>query len=102
AYLATFVQTDGTIQPGPHGFSYPLYTAAGALMLFSDVKSNAEPKFRDAWLAYLRQRQLAEELGWQPADKEYGGWGYCPTLPRKPPAGHLTPPLTESNLSATL
>ena len=48
------------------------------------------------------QRQLTEDLGWQPADKAYGGWGYSPRLPRKPKPGEPLPPLTESNLSATL
>src|SRR5262249_21242581 len=59
-------------------------------------------KARDAWLAYLRQRQLTEELGWRPEDKEYGGWGYCRGLPRKPTPGVISLPLIESNLSATL
>src|SRR5207245_5587747 len=78
------------------------YTAAGALAMLSKEDALRQPKTHAAWVAYLRQRQLTEDLGWQPADKEYGGWGYCPTLPRKPPDGQLTPPLTESNLSATL
>ncbi len=45
---------------------------------------------------------MTEDLGWQPADKPYGGWGYSPRLPRKPKPGEPLPPLTESNLSATL
>jgi squalene-hopene/tetraprenyl-beta-curcumene cyclase len=102
AYLASFVKPDGTIDPGPYGFNQPVHTSAGAVLLFSAENTASGRKMRDAWLAYLRERQLTEALGWQPADKEYGGWGYCPTLPRKPPAGQLTPPLTESNLSATL
>ena len=47
----------------------------------------AHRKARDAWLAYLRERELTEDLGWQPADKQYGGWGYSPRLPRKPARG---------------
>jgi hypothetical protein len=101
AYLAAFAQADGSIEPGPHGFSYPVYTAAGAVALLSG-EGPKRREARDAWLRYLRERQLTEELGWQPADKEYGGWGYCPVLPRKPSAGQRTPPLTESNLSATV
>src|SRR5438445_9973840 len=101
-YLAAFARSDGAIESGPHGLSYPLYTAAGAVTLLSGENLRpSQRQARDAWLAYLRRRQLTEELGWQPADREYGGWGYCPLLPRKPPAGQLTPPLTESNLSAT-
>jgi squalene-hopene/tetraprenyl-beta-curcumene cyclase len=102
AYLASCAQADGTVQAGPHGFSYPLYTAAGALTLLSAPDQVQHRRARDVWLVYLRQRQLTEDLGWQPADKEYGGWGYCPGLPRKLPAGQLIPPLTESNLSATV
>ena len=56
---------------------------------------------RDAWLNYLRERQLTETLGWQPSDRPYGGWGYCARTPRKPPPGELGPPMLESNLSAT-
>jgi squalene-hopene/tetraprenyl-beta-curcumene cyclase len=95
AYLAAFAQPDGSIREPSYGLSYPVYTAAGAVALLDD-----QP--RTAWLAYLRQRQLTEDLGWQPADREYGGWGYCPRLPVKPPDGVAAPPLTESNLSATV
>jgi squalene-hopene/tetraprenyl-beta-curcumene cyclase len=56
---------------------------------------------RDAWLNYLRERQLTEALDWRPADRPYGGWGYCAIVPRKPPPGELGPPMLESNLSAT-
>ena len=41
----------------------------------------------DAWVKYLRERQLTEARGWDPADKEYGGWGYCAVIPRKPAPG---------------
>ena len=44
---------------------------------------------------------MTEELGWQPADKQYGGWGYSHQVPRKPQPGEPLLPLTESNLSAT-
>jgi squalene-hopene/tetraprenyl-beta-curcumene cyclase len=44
---------------------------------------------------------LTEELGWQPADKQYGGWGYSHQIPRRPKPGEPVLPLTESNLSAT-
>ncbi len=100
-FLAAFAQTDGSIRPGFHGFSYPVYTAAGAVVLLSGEGAKHR-QARDAWLAYLLERQLTENLDWEPADMAYGGWGYCPTLPRKPPVGQPTPPLTESNLSATV
>jgi squalene-hopene/tetraprenyl-beta-curcumene cyclase len=101
-YLATLVKPDGTIVPGPHGLSYPVYTAALAVMVLSRSEDPEYLTQRDAWLRHLRQRQLTEALGWQPSDKEYGGWGYASGLPRKPKRGELLPPLTESNLSATV
>jgi squalene-hopene/tetraprenyl-beta-curcumene cyclase len=96
------VQSDGRIDPGPRGLSYPVYTAANAVIVLSRPRNAQYRKERDAWLAYLRARQLTEELGWQPSDREYGGWGYANGLPRKPSSGQATPPLTESNLSATV
>src|SRR5262249_7999464 len=101
-YLASFVKADGSIDAGAQGLSYPLYTSAGAVEVLGQPSNNRHTKARDAWLAYLRQRQLTEDLGWQPDDKPYGGWGYCATLPRKPKAGEALAPLTESNLSATI
>jgi squalene-hopene/tetraprenyl-beta-curcumene cyclase len=98
AYLAAMARPDGSIDEGKRGLNYPVYTAAGAVIVLSKTGFTAQRKARDAWLAYLRQRQLTEDLGWQPADKEYGGWGYAIDLPRKPKQEALT----ESNLSATV
>jgi squalene-hopene/tetraprenyl-beta-curcumene cyclase len=96
-YLASLARQDGTIDEGPHGLSYPVYSAAGAIVVLSEPRNARHIKARDTWLAYLRARQLTEELGWKPADKEYGGWGYAVGLPRKPRQERLT----ESNISAT-
>jgi squalene-hopene/tetraprenyl-beta-curcumene cyclase len=101
AYLAAMVRPDGTIDEGPHGLSQPVYTAALATVALSHPSAARYRPARDAWLKYLRQRQLTEALGWQPSDKPYGGWGYCAVLPRKPAPGEGGPPLLESNLSAT-
>jgi squalene-hopene/tetraprenyl-beta-curcumene cyclase len=102
AYLAGMVRADGSIDESTHGLSYPVYTAAGAVVVLSRSANDDHQRARNAWLTYLRQRQLTAELGWQPADQEYGGWGYSHTLPRKPGPGDLRLPLTESNLSATV
>jgi squalene-hopene/tetraprenyl-beta-curcumene cyclase len=99
-YLAAMARPDGTIDEGPHGLSQPAYTAALTVVVLSSAGDKYRPA-RDAWLKYLRGRQLTEALGWDPADKEYGGWGYCAILPRKPAPGEARPPLLESNLSAT-
>jgi squalene-hopene/tetraprenyl-beta-curcumene cyclase len=102
AYLAALVKADGAIDGGPHGLSYPLYTSALAVRFLTRLDYEKYGPAREAWLAFLRQRQLTEDLGWQPADKPYGGWGYCHDLPRKPKPGEPALPLTESNLSATV
>jgi squalene-hopene/tetraprenyl-beta-curcumene cyclase len=99
SYLAAMARPDGTIDEGPHGLSQPVYSAALASSAIA-AGQNHPPASR-AWLKYLRERQLTEALGWAPADKEYGGWGYCAVLPRKPAPGEARPPLLESNLSAT-
>jgi hypothetical protein len=101
-YLASQVRPDGSIETGPQGLAYPVYVSAGAVQVLSRPCYARHRHARDAWLAYLRERQLTEDLGWDPADKPYGGWGYAPRVPRKPASGEPLPPLTESNLSATL
>jgi hypothetical protein len=102
AYLAGFVKDDGSIDGGPHGLNYSVYTAATAVMALSAPGMESRRRARDAWLTYLRGRQLVEELGWQIGDREYGGWGFSSVLPRKPGPGQPVLPLTESNLSATV
>jgi hypothetical protein len=101
AHLASMVGADGRIRPPSYGFDFGLYTAALTVTALSHPRSPDHRFARDAWLTFLQQRQLTEELGWQPTDREYGGWGYSRGLPRKPRSGELIPPLTESNLSAT-
>ena len=74
--------------------------SAAAVMVFNDSALPDHGQSRDAWLTYLCQRQLTEVLGWQPADREYGGMGFAHGQPQTG-AGELWMPLTESNLSAT-
>src|SRR5262249_44743872 len=56
----------------------------------------------DAWLKALRSQQLVEDLGWQPSDPEYGGWGYSKVTPVKPQGHQPLGPLAQPNLSATV
>jgi hypothetical protein len=100
-YLARMVGADGSIDPGRYGLTYPVHTAAAAVIGFGQPET-ANLRARDAWLTYLRQRQLTEALGWQPADPSYGGWGYAKDLPRKPAPGVPISPMLEANLSATI
>lgn len=76
----------------PELVTFPIYTASLAIETGTDVSH---------WLEVLRARQLTVALGWSPSDREYGGWGYSTTLPKKPEPGQFAPPLVESNVSAT-
>ena len=92
----------GSIKGGNGDIDYPVYTAALSVIALSHPDNKDLLKARDAWLKYLLGRQLTEKLGWKPEDKQYGGWGYCRLVPRKPEPNTVAPPLIESNLSATV
>ncbi len=101
-YLAGFVPVGGkAAQAGP-AVSYPTYTAASAVVIYTRLPGTLWRTTRDAWLEYLRARQLTEELGWQPNDVGYGGWGYADEPPAKPSDNNPLPSLTQANLSATV
>jgi hypothetical protein len=102
AWLAKLSKPDGTIDPGPDGLDYPIYTASLTIQAFSHPSAKDFLKYRDAWANYLKDRQLTAKLGWKEDDKQYGGWGYCRVIPKKPEPNTIAPPLIESNLSATL
>ena len=102
-YLIAMVDENRSVRPSQYGLAYPIYTAAGAVIALSrETDPKSALKARDAWLAYLRERQLSEALGWQPDDARYGGWGYSPDLPRKPTGEQPLGNLAEPNLSATV
>jgi hypothetical protein len=101
-YLAKMVKPDGTIDEGEDGIDYPVYTAAISVIALSHPDNKDLLKARDAWLKYLLDRQLTEKLGWNREEKQYGGWGYCRLMPKKPKPNEFAPPLVESNLSATV
>ena len=102
-YLAGFVSDDGKLKIGPRELLFPVYTAASASRVLVLVERS--PRYiraQQAWLAYLRGRQLNESLGWKPSDLEYGGWGFSLDVPRKPAPGRPKELLHESNLAATV
>ena len=101
-YLAKLVKPDGSIEGANGDLDYPVYTAAVSVIALSHPDQKRHAKARDAWLKFLLSQQLTEGLGWKPDDKQYGGWGYCRLLPKKPAPGAIAPPLVESNLSATV
>ncbi len=84
---------------------YPVYSAAMAAIVFNRLliddagSTEANRAARDAWLGHLRGFQVTEQLGWNPDDRGYGGWGYAVRPPRKPATGRL--PFV-ADLSSTL
>ena len=100
--VAAFVDEQGQIRAPPGGLASPTYAAAGAVIVLAGEQDERYAAARNAWLAYLSERQLTESLGWSEADAEFGGWGYAADLPRKPAEGVPLGNLAEPNLSATV
>jgi hypothetical protein len=101
-YLIARVRADGSIDGGPFGMTYPVYTASASAIALTFLDIPDGRAARDAWLRDLRRRQLTEELGWEPSDPAFGGWGYSIEPPSKGDAvlglGH---PI-DADLSSTL
>lgn len=85
-----------------HRLNYPTYSASLAVLVLSGSKETAHRKARNAWLSFLRRRQLTEEKGWQPDDLAYGSWGLAGEPPHKPSGENVLPPFAQANLSATV
>ncbi len=98
-YLIGHVRADGSIDDGPTGLIYPVYSAAMAAIALDRLPVAGAREARDAWIGELRRRQLTADLGWSPEDTAFGGWGYTFGPPRKDEAA-IDPP--DANLSATL
>lgn len=77
AFVAGAVRADGSIDAGPFGLVYPVYTASLAVILLTLDPGEEREEVRSAWLALLSRHQLTEDLGWEPTDAAYGGWGYA-------------------------
>jgi hypothetical protein len=102
-YLVGMVGKDECINAGPRGLSYPVFTSAEASrVVVLDSRAPERLRAQRAWVNYLRERQLARNLGWTPDDPEYGGWGFSRELPHKPAHGEPKKMLVESNLPSTL
>ena len=101
-YLVARVRADGSIDDGPIGMIYPVYTASAAVIVLTHLDFPAGRAARDAWLRELRRRQLTESLGWQPDDPAFGGWGYSIEPPIKDNVdGEPVHPI-DADLSSTL
>lgn len=102
-YLVAMVGADGRIAEGPRGLNFPALTAAmTSRIVMLENKDALLRRAQRAWLTYLRARQLNEALGWSPADREYGGWGFALGVPKKPAKGEPPGRFVESNMVATL
>ncbi len=97
-FLATIVDEQGKVK---EQLEYPVYSAAGALLVLSVPKNARHQSKKAALIAYLRARQLTEHNGWSPSDPEYGGWGYWPGIPTKAKEGEPKDELLGSTLSST-
>jgi squalene-hopene/tetraprenyl-beta-curcumene cyclase len=101
-YLGQMVRDGGTIDADPHGLTYPIYTASLAVVVLRRLGDREHLIAADAWLRYLLDRQLTEQLGWRREDPEFGGWGYAADPLRRPAPGVTVPSVAQPNLSATL
>src|SRR4051794_29598624 len=90
AFLADRVRDDGSIDGGPFGLTYPVYTASAAVIVLTKIDLPHGRRARDAWLRDLRRRQPTEDLGWSPTDLAYGAWGYA-----------VDPPIKQDNQQGT-
>jgi squalene-hopene/tetraprenyl-beta-curcumene cyclase len=101
-YLAGRVRADGSIDGGPFGMTYPVYTASAAVIVLTSLNLPDSRGARDAWLRDLRRRQLTENLGWEPNDPGFGGWGYSIEPPSKSAAARDSRHPVDADLSSTL
>ena len=101
-YLVARVRADASIDDGPIGMIYPVYTASAAVIALTHLDFPAGRPARDAWLRELRWRQLTEALGWQRDDPAFGGWGYSIEPPSKGNAVLAPAHQVDADLSSTL
>lgn len=103
AYLAGMAGKEGGIETGESGLNFPVLTAASACRVLDLAQPTAQNLHaRDAWWSFLKSYRLSRDLGWQPEDPEFGGWGFSLSPPRKPAPGQPRERFCESNLVATL
>ena len=99
AYLAALLDENGRVDAA---LRFPAYNAALASEVVAlDGNNPGTIRERHAWIDYLHARQLNAALGWTEEDRQFGGWGYSVSLPRKPAPGDPPNLLAKSNISAT-
>lgn len=102
-YLLTLVKPDGAIDAGPRGLIFPVLSSASASRVVVLLeKTQRTLHGQESFMAYLGKRQLNAALGWQPSDREFGGWGFALEIPAKPGDGEPRKMMAESNMVATI
>lgn len=97
-FVASLVRDDGSLDEGPYGLEYPVYTLSLSILVLSLPRNQRHAARRDAMLTALESRQLGPANGWGPTDLAFGGWGYFPGRPVKP---KVPDELLTSNLTST-
>jgi squalene-hopene/tetraprenyl-beta-curcumene cyclase len=101
-FLATAVDAQGRVRPGPVGYSYPTESLALSATVLSMPPAAPHRAARDALVAELRARQLGPAGGFGPTDPETGGWGYGQGRVVRPREGLPPDDPRGANLPATL
>lgn len=102
AFLLSLTDADGQLHSDHRWLTFPVYSSAEIAWMLHMTDRVRHERVQQAWLARLRSYQLGPENGWRAEDPEFGGWGYSPAIPKRPPDGSMRPPMLDSNLSATL
>jgi squalene-hopene/tetraprenyl-beta-curcumene cyclase len=101
-YLIDRVRPGGSIDGGQFGMVYPVYTASASAIALTFLNVPDGRKARDAWLRELRRRQRTEDLGWEPDDPAFGGWGYSMEPQSRDDVDSTFGPHADADLSSTL
>jgi squalene-hopene/tetraprenyl-beta-curcumene cyclase len=101
-FVASLVNADGKVDPGRFGLGYPVYSAAGAILVLSVPVNARHAPAKEALVDFLWAHQLDESNGWTEKDWSYGGWGYFDGIPKKPKKNERRDELLSSNISSTL
>ncbi|MFH1231963.1 MAG: prenyltransferase/squalene oxidase repeat-containing protein, partial [Planctomycetota bacterium] len=73
-FLLDQINPDGSV--GTRGIQdYPTYSTALSVIVLSRLRANNWQEQVKPMVRYLKNQQLVDELGWNTADPEYGGWG---------------------------
>ena len=101
-FVASLIAEDGSLNVGPHGLVYPVYSLAGAILVLSTPENEPLLEKRAPLLKRLRGLQLSREHGWVPEDLDFGGFSYFHAPPKKPGEGEPKHDLLSSNLTSTI